>query len=331
MTILITGGAGYIGATVCAALADAGHTPIILDSLVTGHKPFTRGHAFYKGDIANAKTLKKIKQNHPEVTTCIHFAARTIVPESVENPALYYQENVAKSITLFSELHRLGFENVIFSSSAAVYGETGETAAEMVTEETPAAPLNPYANTKLATEMALKDFCEAGYFRGTALRYFNPIGADPRMRTGPFKANPSHLLGRLMDVAAGNAAELPLFGNDWPTPDGYAIRDFIHVWDLAQAHVRVAENAEKLHRYSPYETLNLGTGKGTSVMDFVRAFESISGKKIPTKQTKRRPGDTAGAFACCGKAEILLGWKAELSVEEAIRHAIIWEGVRKNA
>jgi len=326
MKILITGGAGYIGATVCAALADAGHTPIILDSLATGHKPFTKGHVFCKGDIANAKRLKKIKQDHPDITTCIHFAARAIVQESVENPTLYYTENVAKSIALFSELHQLGFKNVIFSSSAAVYGETAST---MVTEETPAAPLNPYANTKLATEMVLKDCCEAGYFRGTALRYFNPIGADPKMRTGPFKVNPSHLLGRLMDVAAGKTPEFQLFGDDWPTPDGYAIRDFIHVWDLAQAHVRVAENAEKLHRYKPYETLNLGTGKGTSVMDFVKAFESISGKKIPIKQTKRRPGDTAGAFACCGKAEVLLGWKAERTVEEAIRHALIWEEVRK--
>ena len=329
MKTLVTGGAGYIGSTVASALLDAGHTPIILDSLVTGKKEFTTDRIFYQGDIADHNLLTKIITDHPDIECCMHFAARTIVGESVAQPYLYYTENLVKSIALFNSLHLLGITKIIFSSSASLYKETEQG---MVTEESPVDPLSPYARTKLAVEMVLEDFCNAGHLRGISLRYFNPIGADKQMRTGPFVAEPSHILGKLVNTALGTEPAFHIMGADWQTRDGTAIRDYIHIWDLSRAHVLAAEKFDTTftEKNSAYSVINLGSGKGVTVKEFVEAFLHVWGKEMGIKYTNRRPGDVVGAYAVCTKAEALLGWRANFSVEEGIRDALHWTNRRNH-
>jgi UDP-glucose 4-epimerase len=234
MKILVTGGAGYIGSTTCSALIDAGHTPVILDSLVNGRREFTRGRIFYEGDIADAALLKRIFAEHPDIACTIHFAALIVVPESVANPYEYYRENVGKSLDLFKTLSGLGCKRIIFSSSASIY-DTVE--GFMVREDSPLRPSSPYARTKYMMEMVLEDMCRAYGMKGIALRYFNPIGADPGMRTGPYDPAPTHVLGKMVSAALGKLDTFQITGTDWPTRDGTGIRDYIHIWDLARAHV----------------------------------------------------------------------------------------------
>jgi len=238
MKVLITGGAGYIGSTICSALKDHGHTPIILDSLVTGQKAFTRGHIFYKGDIGDKVAVSEIFSDHPDIYATIHCAALIVVPESVEEPYAYYQENVVKSMQFFFQLADLGYPRVVFSSSAAIYDMVPDF---MVTEESPLKPNSPYSRTKYMMEMVLSDFTHAYDLQGIALRYFNPIGADPKMRTGMHIEKPSHILGKLVEVALGESPVFNITGTNWPTRDGTGIRDYIHVWDLAQAHIKAVE------------------------------------------------------------------------------------------
>ena len=214
MKILVTGGAGYIGSTTCSALVDAGHIPVVIDSLVTGNEKFTNDRIFYKGGISDHKLLEKICNDHPDTEYCIHLAARIIVSESVLNPELYYKENVTKSISLFNSLYVLGIKKVIFSSSASVYKSTK---LFEVTEDSDVVPQSPYAKTKLVMEMVMEDFCNAGFFKGIALRYFNPIGADKKMRTGSFVPSPTHILGKLIATANGKESSFNIFGIDWPT------------------------------------------------------------------------------------------------------------------
>lgn len=323
MKILVTGGAGYIGSTTCSALLEAGHTPVILDSLVTGKREFTKDRIFYEGDIADRALLDKIFAEHPDIACCIHFAARILVPESVENPYLYYHENVAKSIELFKALDELGCKRVIFSSSASVYDKVDNF---KVTEICPLKPSSPYARTKYMMEMVLEDYCRAMSLCGIALRYFNPIGADPKMRTGAYDPDPSHVLGKMVNVALGRDPIFYITGVDWPTRDGSGIRDYIHVWDLARAHVLAVERFDSIFDGQPskYCVINLGTGNGVTVKELVRAFENVYGAPIKKGEVDARPGDVAGAYANCDKAEKLLGWRAELSVEDGIRDALRW-------
>ena len=195
MKVLITGGAGYIGSTIASALEDSGHTPVILDSLITGKREFTRGRSFYEGDIADSALLERIFKEHPDIYAGIHCAALIIVPESTAKPYEYYQDNVAKSLELFRALSDLGCKRLVFSSSASIYDVVP---GFMVTEAAPLNPSSPYARTKYMMEMILRDFCAAYGMRGIALRYFNPIGADPKMRTGLHVDSPIHILGRLV-------------------------------------------------------------------------------------------------------------------------------------
>ena len=326
MKILVTGGAGYIGSTICSALEDCGHTPIILDSLVTGCERFTQGRLFYQGDIADTSLLAKIFTEHPDITCTIHCAALISVPESVALPFEYYYNNVAKSLVLFRALAKHGCRNIVFSSSASVYDDPADF---MVTESSPLNPRSPYARTKYMMELVLQDFC-AGYdLRGIALRYFNPIGADPQMRSGSYVANPAHVLGKIMSVAAGKERVFNLTGTDWPTRDGSGIRDYIHVWDLARAHVLAVERLEQIFAGdNNYQVINLGTGNGVTVKELVRAFENVTGKPLNTVETPARPGDIAGAYASADIAVELLGWHAELSVERGIADALAWEQVK---
>lgn len=322
MKVLVTGGAGYIGSTTCSALLDAGHTPVILDSLVTGREEFTRGRIFYKGDVADRQLLKRIFTDHPDIACAIHFAALIVVPESVEKPYQYYHENVYKSLELFHILNELGCRRIIFSSSASLYDNVP---GFMVTEDAPLKPSSPYARTKYMMEMVLSDLCAANGMQGIALRYFNPIGADPKMRTGLANPSPSHVLGKMVSTALGQEPEFLITGVDWPTRDGSGIRDYLHVWDLARAHVCAVERFEQVFADGGhYSVINLGSGNGVTVKELLNAFEEVFGKTIPKREAPPRPGDVAGAYANADKAARLLNWKAQLSIQQGIRDALKW-------
>jgi UDP-glucose 4-epimerase len=330
MKYLITGGAGYIGSTICSALEDSGHTPIIIDSLITGRPEFTRGRIFYQADIADAAALETVFRDHPDIQATVHCAALIVVPESTDHPYEYYQDNVAKSIELFHILDRLGCKRVCFSSSASIYDVVP---GFMVTEDSPLNTSSPYARTKYMMEMVLKDFCAAYSMRGIALRYFNPIGADPKMRSGIHVPVPTHVLGKLVDTALGKQPYFQITGTDWPTRDGTGIRDYIHVWDLAQAHIRAVEHFDEAYLRSDdpqahFQVINLGTGHGVTVRELVTAFEKVWGKPINKKETPPRPGDVAGSYANADTAERLIGWKAELPIEQGIADAIKWGEMR---
>jgi UDP-glucose 4-epimerase len=330
MKFLITGGAGYIGSTVCSALEDAGHTPVILDSLVTGREEFTRGRIFYKADIAEKDVVEQIFKDHPDIYATVHCAALIVVPESTENPYEYYRENVAKSIELFKTLNQCGCKRIVFSSSAAIYDVVD---GFLVTEEAPLNPSSPYARTKFMMEMVLKDFCAAYDMRGIALRYFNPIGADPNMRSGIHVERPSHVLGKLVETAQGVIPEFCITGVDWETRDGTGIRDYIHIWDLARAHVLALTDFDQAFERAgnpveDYLVINLGTGHGVTVRELVTAFEKVYGQVINKKEAPPRPGDVAGSFASADRALALLGWRAELPIEQGIADALKWGEIR---
>jgi UDP-glucose 4-epimerase len=330
MKVLITGGAGYIGSTIASALEDSGHTPVILDSLVTGRQEFTNGRAFYQGDIADAGLMVKIFKAHPDIYAVIHCAALIVVPESTEKPYEYYRENVGKSLELFHTLNRLGASRLVFSSSASIYDVV---TGFMVTEDAPLKPLSPYARTKFMMEMILRDFCAAYGMRGIALRYFNPIGADPQLRSGLQVKTPSHAIGRLVEVRMGRIPEFTITGSDYPTRDGTGLRDYIHVWDLARAHVKAVEGFEQAFERAGnpddnYLVINLGTGTGVTVRELVTAFENVVGEAIHKSDGQRRPGDTAGSYCNADTAKHLLDWQAELTIEQGIRDALRWGEVR---
>jgi len=330
MKVLITGGAGYIGSTICSALEDSGHTPVILDSLVTGRKEFTKNRIFYHADISDREAVAKVFAEHPDIYATIHCAALIVVPESVSMPYEYYRENVVKSMDFFMQLNELGHPRLVFSSSAAVYDVVP---GFMVTEESPLKPLSPYSRTKYMMEMVLKDFSHAYNIKGIALRYFNPIGADPQMRSGIHDKNPSHVLGKLVEVALGKEPVFNITGTNWPTRDGTGIRDYIHVWDLASAHIKAVQRFDQIIEKAatpetPYAVINLGTGRGVTVREFVAAFEKVYGKTINKAETDPRPGDVAGAYANADKAWELLGWKAEMPIEQGIADALKWGEVR---
>lgn len=329
MKVLVTGGAGYIGSTISSALEEHGHTPVVLDNLVTGRRSFAKDRIFYEADIGDKASLYQVFRDHPDIYCAIHCAALIAVPDSMERPYNYYRENVAKSLELFKNLTDLGCQRVIFSSSASIYdGVEGF----MVTESSPLRPLSPYARTKYMMEMMLQDLCDAYDLRAIALRYFNPIGADPKMRSGLQSRTPSHLLGRLVEVALGNLPEFQITGVDWPTRDGTGIRDYIHVWDLAQAHVQAVERFDSAiigaGESGRYGVINLGTGNGVTVREFVQAFQKVYGAKINLSEAPARPGDVAGAFANADRAKDLLGWSTKLNVEDAISDSLKWGKLR---
>lgn len=332
MKFLITGGAGYIGSTICSALEEAGHTPIILDSLITGREEFTRGRIFYKADIADAKAVEQIFRDHPDIQATVHCAALIVVPESVTMPYEYYQDNVEKSLEFFHTLQRLGYKRVVFSSSASLYDVVP---GFMVTEQAPLNPSSPYARTKYMIEMILKDFCIGYGMKGIALRYFNPIGADPQMRSGIHVKNPTHVLGKLVDTAQGRLPVFQITGTQWTTRDGTGIRDYIHVWDLAQAHVNAVTDFDNVFMRAGnpaenYLVINLGTGHGVTVRELVTAFEKVYGKEINKMETEPRPGDIAGSYCNADTAKRLLNWQAKLPIEQGITDALKWGDIRES-
>ena len=323
MKVLITGGAGYIGSVTAKALESAGHTPIILDSLEIGPRVFVRHRIFYQGDIADRGLLRRIVDDHPDLGATIHMAARVVVPESVAEPYGYYDNNVARSLVLFDELTRLGKPRVLFSSSASLYAPT-ETFE--VTEESPLAPQSPYARTKAMMESILIDLAAATELRTIILRYFNPIGSDPDLESGVYNREPTHVVPILARVALGQLPEFIITGTDYPTADGTGIRDYIHVWDLARAHVRAVEDFDRVlaELDATSTVINIGTGSGVTIGELVRTVVQVSGSSIPTRTAPPRPGDAVGAYAAVAKAGQVLGWKAELGLADGIASVLAW-------
>lgn len=330
MKVLVTGGAGYIGSTTALALEQSGHTPVILDSLVTGPRVFVGDRIFYEGDIADRALLQRIMSEHPDIECTIHMAALAVVPESVADPYLYYRENVGKSLELFDELEKLGKPRVLFSSSASIYAMP-EGGFE-VTEEAATGPGSPYARTKLMMEQVLVDLAEASSLRALILRYFNPIGADPDLNSGIYVREPSHVVGQLVLTAQGLKDAFTITGVEHPTRDGTGIRDYIHVWDVARAHVAAVEQFDAaLAKAGDARSLimNLGTGNGVTVRELVAAFEKVYGSSIKVAEAPPRPGDAVGAYANVDRVASLIGWKAEFGIEDGIASALAWGRKRK--
>lgn len=326
MKVLVTGGAGYIGSTVGSACLDSGIQPVILDNLVAGRAEFAAGRPFYRGDIADGGLIDRIFAEHPDIEATVHCAALIVVPESVTDPLRYWRANVAKTISLVEHLLRNRCHRLLFSSTAAMYGP-GEDFA--VDEESALAPSSPYARTKVAVEAMLRDVAGGTELRALSLRYFNPIGADPRLRTGLQVKQPTHLLGKLIEAAA-SGAEFQITGTAWPTRDGTGIRDYIHVWDLAEAHlVGLRRFDEVVTKDGPgYEVVNLGTGTGTTVREMVDAFAEVTGEPLRTREDRPRPGDVVGAYTRSDKAARVLGWRSRFSLADGIQDSLRWAEIR---
>ncbi|MGW0201858.1 UDP-glucose 4-epimerase GalE [Nonomuraea sp. NPDC003201] len=322
MRVLITGGAGYIGSTVASACLDAGIEPVILDNLVTGRREFAKGRAFYEGDISDGPLIDKIFAEYPDIEAVVHCAALIVVPDSVADPIGYYRANVTKSLEFVDHLIRNGCTRMIFSSSASIY-RTGDD--HTVNEDSPLDPQSPYARTKAVCEAMFADIAAGRPIRILSLRYFNPIGADPEMRTGLQLRRPSHALGKMIE-AYEDGIPFRITGTGYPTRDGTGIRDYVHVWDLATAHVAALRRFDELD----VDAINLGTGAGTTVRELAEAFNRVVDRPIEVVETDPRPGDVAGAYTRSDRARRLLDWRARYSVEEGIRHSLEWAGLRES-
>ena len=324
MKVLITGGAGYIGSTIASACLDSGITPVILDSLVTGRREFVRDRLFYEGDIADGEIIDKVFTDHSDIFAIVHCAALIVVPDSVVDPLRYYQWNVARSLEMVRHLVRNDCRRLVFSSSAAIYGPAADSSVD---EDSVVLPLSPYARTKAMCEAMFADVAAAESIKVLSLRYFNPIGADPKMRTGLQLTRPSHALGRLIQ-ACQDGTPFPITGTDYPTRDGSGIRDYIHVWDLAAAHVAALKKFDSVLGTASSVPVNLGTGAGTTVKELLRAFNRVADKQVSAVEAPRRAGDSAGAFSRSDRAFRLLGWTPEYSIEEGIEHSLLWASLR---
>ncbi len=326
--ILVTGGTGFIGSHTCVALAGAGREFLVLDNLrnsrrsVLGGIEALAGKAvrFIEGDIRDAALLDRVFAEH-DIEAVIHFAALKAVGESVEQPLAYYQNNVAGTIGLIEAMRRARVHRLVFSSSATVYGDP---ASVPIREDFPLGATNPYGWTKLMTEQILADLALAEpHWRIARLRYFNPVGAHESGLIGEDPSGrPNNLMPFVAQVAAGRIEQLQVFGGDYPTPDGTGVRDYIHVMDLAEGH---AAALECLDREPGLLTLNLGTGRGVSVLEMVAAFEQASGRKVPFRIVARRPGDVAACWADPSLAMQRLGWRTRRDLASMCADAWRWQ------
>jgi UDP-glucose 4-epimerase len=322
--VLITGGAGYIGSTIASACLDAGIKPVILDNLVTGRREFTEDRVFYEGDIADGGLVDRIFNDHPDIYCVIHCAALIVVSESVADPISYYEWNVNRSLHMVSHLLRNRCGRLLFSSSAAIYAPAADSSVD---ENSEIWPQSPYARTKAVCEAMFADIAAAEPLKVMSVRYFNPIGADPRMRTGLQVRKPTHVLGKLIE-ALEERTPFRVTGTDYPTRDGSGIRDYIHVWDLAAAHIAALTRFDSVLGSSPQTSINLGTGLGTTVRELVKAFNRVVDAPITVVEAPRRSGDSAGAFTRSDRARGLLGWEPRHTIEEGIEHSLRWASVR---
>ncbi|WP_150112177.1 UDP-glucose 4-epimerase GalE [Desulfonatronovibrio hydrogenovorans] len=322
--ILVTGGAGYIGSHACKELAECGYLPVTLDNLVYGHKQAVKWGPLIRGDINEPQVLDFIFTSHqPEAV--IHFAAYTYVGESVTDPAKYYRNNVAGTLTLLEAMRRHSCQRIIFSSTCATYGQPLKTP---LTESHPQNPINPYGWGKLMIEQILNDFDRAYEIKNISLRYFNAAGADPQGLIGEDHHPETHLIPLAIMTAMKLKKELSIFGQDYQTPDGTAIRDYIHVTDLARAHILALEY---LTKHGQSDCFNLGTGHGHSVQQVVETVERVSRVKVPVRAAARRPGDPPVLVASSRKAEDCLGWKPEFNeLETIVKTAWEWHKTHSN-
>jgi UDP-glucose-4-epimerase GalE len=310
--ILVTGGAGYIGSHTARALARRGWIPVAFDSLARGHRWAVRWGPLVHADIGDRAALAETIRSY-RISAIIHFAAFAYVGESMQHPDLYYNNNVAGSLTLLDVAIETGIRHIVFSSSCTTYGIP---ACLPITEATPQSPINPYGETKIIVERALRWYSQACGFSWAALRYFNAAGADPNGEIGEVHSPETHLIPLVLESALGGRP-VNVFGDDYPTPDGTCIRDYIHVSDLAEAHVRALDY---LMRGGPSLAMNLGTGEGHSVRQVIAAAESVTGRKIPFQLAPRRPGDPPVLVADPSLANSTLGWYPEYSSLDTIVH-----------
>jgi UDP-glucose 4-epimerase len=319
-TILVTGGAGYIGSHTVYALLDRGDKVLVLDNLSTGvQAQVGKDASFIRGDVADSALVKKTITDHG-VDAVIHFAGSIVVPESVADPLAYYDNNVVKTRALIQAVVEAGVKNFIFSSTATVYAED---APQPLAEGMATSPISPYARSKLMTEWMLQDVSRAHGLAHAILRYFNVAGADPKGRTGQSNPNATHLIKRAAMVSLGRIPQLDIFGTDYPTPDGTGVRDYIHVTDLAAAHLLALD---ALRGGASSATYNVGYGRGLSVRQVVDAVQKVTGKSLPVRVGPRRAGDPPTLISDPGKIKAALGWKPQHDgIDEIISSAIAWE------
>ncbi|MDR1692692.1 MAG: UDP-glucose 4-epimerase GalE [Oscillospiraceae bacterium] len=334
MTVLVTGGAGYIGSHTCLELLGQGYDAVVADNFSNSSPEAVRrmkelsgrDFAFYETDVRDAEKIDEIFRNH-DIGCVIHFAGLKAVGESVRIPLAYYANNLESTIALCGAMKRHGVKNLIFSSSATVY--SGDNGMPLTESSQTGNCINPYGWTKYMCEQILRDtaFAEEDW-SVVLLRYFNPIGAHPSGLIGEDPADiPNNLMPYIAQTAVGRRDYLRVFGDDYPTPDGTGVRDYIHVTDLAKGHVAAIQYCRE---HAGCEAFNLGTGKGTSVLELLKAFERAAGKTIPFKVTERRPGDLPVCYASTGKAAGVLGWRAEKTVADACADSWHWQSQNPN-
>jgi UDP-glucose 4-epimerase len=332
--IAVTGGMGYIGSHTTVLLLNAGYRVVILDNLSNSNKAILqrieqitgKTAAFYEVDLCNKGDLARVFDTEKDITASIHFAALKAVGESVDNPLLYYKNNLISLINLLEIQQAAGIQNLVFSSSCTVYGEPD---ALPVTEQSPVKQaISPYGNTKQIGEEIIADACKSSALKAIALRYFNPVGAHDSALIGELpNGMPNNLVPFITQSAIGKRAELKVFGNDYSTPDGTCIRDYIHVEDVAAAHVAALKRLE--NEDSPqnrgFEVFNIGTGRGHSVLEMITSFEQATGCKLKYSITSRRAGDIEKVFADTQLSNEVLGWKAQKNISEMMASAWKWE------
>ena len=319
MTVLVVGGAGYIGSHMCLLLANAGYEVIVLDNLSTGVREFAQSYIFYEGELDDRELLKNIFQSH-DVNTVMHFAAHIDVGESVQNPSKYYRNNVFATQTLLDAMLEFSVDQFIFSSTAAIFGDPEYIPID---EKHPRNPINPYGWSKLMVEQMLDDYDQAYGLKSICLRYFNAAGADPEGRVGECHDPETHLIPLVLQVAAGRKQSLSIFGDDYETDDGTCVRDYIHVNDICHAHLLALDFLKENNNSAQF---NLGNGQGFSVQQVIKETEDVVGKKITTLKADQRIGDPAVLVADSTAAKNALGWMpAHNQLKDIISHAWAWE------
>ncbi len=323
--ILVVGGAGYIGSHCCKALSGAGFLPVVFDNMSTGHRAFVKWGPLIEGDICDTPVLTSVLEREKPVAV-MHFAALALVGESVAEPSKYWRVNAGGVLCLLDAMTATGVDKLVFSSTCAVYGQPSIVP---IGEDVAKEPVNPYGASKLAAERIMDDFGDAYGLRSVRLRYFNACGADPALEVGEDRENETHLIPLVLDAALGRRPSIGVYGDDYPTPDGTAIRDYIHVVDLADAHIRALRY---LLNGGGTTVLNLGTGRGASVAEVISAAEREVGRSIPQTKRDRRAGDPAMLVADARKAASVLKWQARHSdLETSMRDAWAWHRKRFGA
>lgn len=317
MAILVAGGAGYIGSHTVKMLYKKGYDVIVYDNLSKGYREFAKWGRFIEGDISDDKKLKKVFQKY-KIDAVMHFCAFIEVGESVVEPEKYYKNNLVNTITLINTMKDAGIKNFIFSSTAAIFGEPENIP---IKEDDPKNPINPYGRTKLFVEEILEDYEKAYGFNSICFRYFNAAGADPDGEIGEAHNPESHLIPLILDAAMGKREAIKIFGTDYPTKDGTCIRDYIHVNDLAEAHIL---GLEFLLREKRSERFNLGSGEGYTVREIIDMVKKITGKDFKVVETERRAGDPPVLIADSSKARKILGWQRKFTLQEIIETAWKW-------